>query len=243
MRLDADRKASMSPERRERIVQIADELEQQGLPATNSAVYARALGYRGHVVQVMKERRAERAAAGGVAVIEEPEEEDDGPDEPTETLAATIQEDLKELESSYDAWHLALERLWEVERDGPLSEANFARKSWLEYQMTSNIRTQEQLRPQLAQARMREALAAAQAQHDAGIEAARTLAEQALMAVATLHDLWEDLAEAFSAQVDLFYQFRDRHGMQAFDVESGRTYALQLFSAFFPNDPRAKTSL
>ena len=36
----------MTPERRERILAIADELEAQGLPATNSSVYARALGHR-----------------------------------------------------------------------------------------------------------------------------------------------------------------------------------------------------
>ena len=61
----------MTDERRQRILAIAEELESQGLLATNSSVYARALGHRGHVVQVMKARRAARAEAGGVAVAEE----------------------------------------------------------------------------------------------------------------------------------------------------------------------------
>ena len=135
----------MTPERRERILQIANDLESQGLPATNSAVYARALGHRGHVVAVMKQRRAGGARAGGVVVADDPE--DDEPEEETETPAATLQQDLKEFESSYDAWHLALEKLWQIEQDGPLSEANFARKQWLEYQMVQNLQAQEQLRP------------------------------------------------------------------------------------------------
>ena len=62
----------MTEERRQRILAIAEELEAQGLPATNSAVYG-ALGHRGHVVAVMKERRAQQA--GGVAVAEEEEDE------------------------------------------------------------------------------------------------------------------------------------------------------------------------
>ena len=37
----------------------------------------------------------------------------------------------------------------------------------------------------------------------------------------------------------MFFPFRDRRGQQAFDVMSGQEYAQQLFSAFFPNDPRA----
>jgi hypothetical protein len=37
----------MTPARIQRILQIAQELEEQGLEATNSAVYARALGPRG----------------------------------------------------------------------------------------------------------------------------------------------------------------------------------------------------
>jgi hypothetical protein len=101
----------MTPERRQRILEVADELESQGLPATNSAVYARVMGYRGHVVAVMKARRAERAAAGGVLVAEA----DDEPDEEmADTPAVELAEDLQQLEHSYDAWHLALERLWEI---------------------------------------------------------------------------------------------------------------------------------
>ena len=52
----------MTDERKASILQIADELESQGLTATNSAVYARALGHRGHVVQTLRRQRS--AAAG-----------------------------------------------------------------------------------------------------------------------------------------------------------------------------------
>jgi hypothetical protein len=146
----------MTPERRERILQIAHELEDQGLEATNSAVYSRALGHRGDVVQVMKARRAERGNGGSVAVLDA--EDDAIP----ESSAGELQEDLGQLEASYDAWHLALERLWEIEQEGPLSEANFSRKQWLEYQMVQNLQAQERLRPQLEAARLKEAVVAAQ---------------------------------------------------------------------------------
>jgi hypothetical protein len=78
----------VTDERRQRILQIAQELESQGLPATNSSFYSRALGHMGHVVAVMKERRAQQAAqAGGVAVAEVLEEEDEPEDDTTETPA------------------------------------------------------------------------------------------------------------------------------------------------------------
>jgi hypothetical protein len=191
------------------------------------------MGHRGHIVRVMKERRA--LLGGGVALATDEDEE-----ETTETPAAELQEDLAQLEHSYESWHLALERLWEIEQDGPLSEANYSRKQWLEYQMVQNLQTQERLRGALETATIREAVHAAQQQHDARLEEARALAEQALQAVATLHDLFEDLAEVFGAQVDAFFPFRDGRGHQAFDVADGPLYALQLFQQFFGGDPRAR---
>jgi hypothetical protein len=98
----------MTPERRERILQIAQELEEQGLEATNSAVYSRVFGHRGDVVAVMRDRRAERGNGGSVAV--EDEDGTAGDAEPFPT-ASELQEDLAQLTASYDAWHLALERL------------------------------------------------------------------------------------------------------------------------------------
>jgi hypothetical protein len=227
----------MTDERKARILQVADELEAAGEVATNSKVYALVMGHRGHVVQTLKQRRAERAAAGGVLIAEE---EDDESESEAATPAAVLQEDLDQLVHSYDAWHLALERLWEIEQDGPLSEANFSRKSWLEYQMVQNLQTQERLRGALETATIREAVHAAQQQHDARLEDARALAEAALQAVATMHDLFEDLAEVFADQVDQFFQFRDLRGMQAFDVQSGRDYARRLFEEFFSGDPRSR---
>jgi hypothetical protein len=230
----------MTEERRLRILQIADELESQGLLATYSSIYTRELGHRGHVVAVMKQRRAERAEASGVAVAEE--EEDETPDEETEaeTPAATLQEDLAQLVNSYESWHLALERLWEIEQDGPLSDANFSRKQWLEYQMVQNLQTQERLRPQLEQARLREAVLAAQQQHDAPIPEVQAKAEAFLQAVATVAQLGEDLADSFQQQTDAFEVFRDHHGRQHFDVQSGFDTCRQLFEAFYPNDYRAR---
>jgi hypothetical protein len=55
-------------------LQIADQIEAEGLEATNSLVYSRALGHRGDVVVVMKSRRAEKNG-GTVAVLEAEEEE------------------------------------------------------------------------------------------------------------------------------------------------------------------------
>ena len=237
MRPDEERKASMTQERRERILQIADELESQGLTATNSSVYARALGYRGHVVATMKQRRAERAALGGVAVVEE---EEDAPQETTETPAVVLAEDLRQLESAFESWHASLEQIWVLEHEGPLDERTFSRARWLEYQMTSNVQQQERLRPALEQAQVREAIRLAQAQHDARLDEARTLAEQALQAVATVHDLFEDLIELFTTQTDAFFPFRDQRGHQAFDVQDGRSDARQLFQSFFGGHPHAR---
>src|SRR4029453_3779600 len=98
----------MTNERRARILEVADELEAQGLPATNSAVYARVMGHRGHAVQTLKPRTAGGAGAGGGGEAEGM----------PETPAAELQEDLQQLEHAYESWHLALERLWELEQDG-----------------------------------------------------------------------------------------------------------------------------
>jgi hypothetical protein len=144
------------------------------------------------------------------------------------------------LEVAYESWHASLEQIWTLEQDGPLDERTFARARWLEYQLTENLRQQERLRPQLDQARIREAVHAAQQQHDARLEEARTLAEQALQAVATLHDRLEDLSELFTEQTDAFFPFRDLRGMQAFDVQSGFDQVRQLFEACFPSDFRAR---
>jgi hypothetical protein len=228
----------MTDERRQRILQIADELEAQGLPATSSSFYSRAFGYRGHGVAVMKQRRAERAAAGGVLVAEE----DDEPEEElSDTPAAVLQEDLAQLTHSYDAWHLALERLWQIEEDGPLSEANFSRKQWLEYQMVQNLQAQESLRAALEVARLREAVLAAQRQHDEALPAARVLAEETLRTVATLAEHLAALAAVFQHQVDGFFAPRSRRGEQYFDVADGATYVKQLLTELFPQDFRAHT--
>jgi hypothetical protein len=106
--------------------------------------------------------------------------------------------------------------------------------------MVQNLQTHEQLRTALDKAQIREAVHAAQAQHDARLVEAAQLAEQALQAVATMHDAFEDLAEVFADQVDSFFKFRDLRGHQAFDVADSPLYALQLFQQFFGGDARAR---
>ena len=230
----------MTDERRQRILAIAEELESQGLTATNSSVYTRALGHRGHIVAVMKARRAERATAGGVAVIEEPEEEeDDCTDEPTETPAVVLANDLHELGEAYKGLHTSLEHIWGLEHEGTTDLATWNRKKWLEDLLTKNLQAQEQLRSQLEQARKREGAYAARDHHDGLIPEAREGAEQVLQMIADLGAGLDNLADVFQGQVDGFFAPRDAHGHQAFDVEDGATYVRRLVSALFPQDFRA----
>jgi hypothetical protein len=229
----------MSPERRQRILDVAAELEAEGQVATNAAVYARVHGHRGHVVATLKARRAERAAAGGVLVAEE-EDDNEPEDETIEIPASVLAEDLAQLKSAYEGYHLALEKLWDLEAEGVWDENISNRQTFLEKTLVKNLQEQERVRGELERARIREAVFAAQQQHDAGIPEARALAEQFLQAVATVAHLCEDLSEVFSTQVDGWFAFRDTRGHQAFDVADGPTYAAQLFAQFFGGDPRAR---
>jgi hypothetical protein len=222
----------MTDERRERILQVAADLEAEGLEATNSAVYARALGHRGDVVAVMRDRRRERGGAVAVLDAEEPEAD--------ETPADVLAEDLHQLESAYEGWHVSLEALWQIETEGPLSEANFSRKQWLEYQMVQNLQAQERLRPQLEAARLKEAVYAARDQHDAGIAEAEAQARYAVQLLGTVRQVWRELIAHFEHQQDGFFAPRTRQGHQAFPVEGGRADARRLFEACFPSDYRAK---
>jgi hypothetical protein len=145
-----------------------------------------------------------------------------------------------QLEHSYDAWHLALERLWEIEQEGPLSEQNFSRKQWLEYQMVQNLQAQEKLRPQLEVARLTEAVEAAREQHDAGIAEAQAQALYAVQLLGTVAQVWRGLIAQFEHQQDGFFAPRDSRGHQAFPVDGGRADARRLFEALYPSDYRAK---
>ena len=186
----------MTDERRQRILAIADELESQGLTATNSAVYARALGHRGHVVQTLKQRRAAQAALGGVAVVEaEAEEQEAEAEAETETPAVVLAEDLRQLLGAYESWHAALEQIWALEKDGPLDLHTFSRARWLEYQLTENLKQQERLRLALEQARLKEAVRAAQVAHDDPMPEASQKAEAFLQALATVAHLGLNIAK------------------------------------------------
>jgi hypothetical protein len=151
----------MTDERRQRILQIADELESQGLTATNDAVFAKALGHRGDVVQTMKQRRAERAGAGGdVAVLEEDEEGGEVEDLPTMS-AARLAAQLTQLEAEYKGMYATLESLWALDHAGTVDLSVWNRMKWLEAQCGKNFQTQEQYRAALAVAEQRETVLAA----------------------------------------------------------------------------------
>jgi hypothetical protein len=223
----------MTDERRARILAIAQELEDQGLEATNSAVYSRALGHRGDVVLAMKARRAERNG-GNVAVLEEEEAEEATP------TVSEMEEDLQQLVNSYDAWHLALERLWEIEQEGPLSEQHFARKQWLEYNMVQNLQAQAKVQPLLDAARLKEAVYGAGERHDALIPEVMSQAEAVVAALATLTEALTALAAGFEAQSDLFFGFRSRDGQQYFSVIGGQDELMNFMSQLFPSDYRGQ---
>jgi hypothetical protein len=225
----------MTPERRQRILAVADELEAQGLPATNAAVYAICLGHRGHVVQVLKHRRAERNR-GGVTVLEAEEDDEEG----YQPSVSELEEDLQQLVSSYESLHLSLERIWELDAEGSLDEATFTRKLWLENTLTKNLQQQEALRPQLELARLTESVYAAQAQHDAGLPVAEALATQAVQLLGAVMQVWRQLIQHFEHQQDGFFAPRDARGHQAFPVDGGRADARRLFEALYPSDYRAK---
>jgi hypothetical protein len=223
----------MTDERRQRILQVADELEAEGLEATNSAVYSRALGHRGDVVTVMKARRAERGNGGTVAVA------DDDDDEIPQPTASELEEDLRQLESSYESLHVSLERIWALDNEGGLDEATFTRKLWLENTLTKNLQQQEALRPQLELAKLTEALATAQQTHDALVPEVLSQAETVIEILAELGAAVQAFVHTVETQTAQFFPFRDRRGHQAFDLRSGRQEAVDLLQRAYPVDFRA----
>jgi len=106
--------------------------------------------------------------------------------------------------------------------------------------MVQNLQAQERLRPQLEQARTREAVRAAQAQHDALVPLVTAQAEAVVEALATLSEALAALREGFGQQVDGLVPFRDARGQQAIDVSDGNTYVTQFLQLLFPGDFRAK---
>jgi hypothetical protein len=180
----------------------------------------------------MRDRR--RGLNGGSVAVAE-EAEDDLP----QPSAAELQEDLGQLEHSYDAWHLALERLWEIEQEGPLSEPNFGRKQWLEYQMVQNLQAQEKLRPQLAHAQLTEAVYAAREQHDALVEAVIAEAETVIATLAELGAAVQRFVALIEQQMGGLELLRSHNGHAAFDLRSGRQEAMDLVLRAYPADHRA----
>jgi hypothetical protein len=231
----------MTEERMQRILDVALELEAQGMVATNSAVYARVLGHRGHVSVVMKARRAQQNGGAVAVAVADVAEDEAAPDEEAPVgVAATLQEDLTQLAYAYDSWHLALERLWAIEQEGPLTETQFGRKSWLEYQMIQNLETQERLRPQLQAARKVDAALAAQAHHDGLVPDGLRLAHEALEAARAAGQLWKKLAALFDQQITPLMPLQDAHGNLAFTGLGGEAEAL--FVALYGGDSRAQAA-
>jgi hypothetical protein len=225
----------MTDERRAKIMAMAEELAAaEGKEPSAAAVWARVHGHRPDVQEVMRERKAaQEAAQGGVAVLEEE------PAAPAETSAAELAEDLVQLESAYESWHASLEQIWTLEQDGPLDLPTFSRARWLEYQLTENLKQQETLRPQLELARTREAVYAAQAQHDAMVPEVISQAEEIIATLAALGAAVQTFVASVEAQTAQLFPFRDVRGHQAFDLHSGREEAVHLLQRAYPIDYRA----
>jgi hypothetical protein len=148
--------------------------------------------------------------------------------------------EAKQAES--DAVRDRRDALWLQRKTAPRDREVYIDFLMAEDQLEVLFHELEALRPQLEPQRLREAATAAQTGHDAGIPEARALAEQFLEGVRLVATLGPRLIAAFGAQMDPLMVLRSPDGHQALAVEDGRTYALQFFSALYPNDPRAKTA-
>jgi len=101
----------VTDERRERILAMIATLEAEGdADPSAAAVWARVQGHRPDVQAVVREYRAERSG-GSIATAEADEEEE-------ETSAASLAEDLRQLEAAYEGWHLSIESIWTFSSTG-----------------------------------------------------------------------------------------------------------------------------
>jgi hypothetical protein len=152
------------------------------------------------------------------------------------TLAA-LQADIEAKQAESNELRATYEELWPKRRE--LDDMAYLRLLRTEDRLGLLAQEILALEARLPLAALTEGTAAARQQHDDGIPQSYALAERALQATAHLAALLAALADAFQQQVDKFHVFRDVRGQQAFPVEDGRTYARQLFAAYFPQDPRA----
>jgi hypothetical protein len=234
---------------------VTDERKQQ-IDAAIAAAEARGEKWTNHSIRAvvpgggtsdfkayLKAYRAAQAEASGLAVIDEPEDDladDEAPEAPT---AEALTAQLAHCTEQYTVMYATLEHVREVGAAGIGGEHQALRLVGLERALIDNLEAQRRLEAALGFARLREAVTAAQQQHDDGMPASRHLAEQTGQAVVTLAALLDDLADSFGTQADPLVPFRDRRGHQQFDdIVDGCTYALQFFCALFPNDPRADTA-
>jgi hypothetical protein len=222
----------MTDERRERILAIAQELEDQGLIATNSSVYARALGHRGDVVQTMRDRRAAQRLMGGAVDVAEAEEGDD-PEAPEATTTIALATDLRHLEAYYETMHQEWERLVALDQEGALSDQEMDSQVRLERRMASNLRKQQRLQPLLAAAQAREAVETGRQQHDAAIAQGLVLADATAQAFAHLAACLTAQVQHVDEQIDALALIRSRDGHQQFSLSTGREEVVNYVARLF----------
>ena len=159
--------------------------------------------------------------------VEEP------PARPLSPTSEALQEDLRQLETQYEAWHLALERLWELDQTAPLDEQREIRQVSLERLLTKNLQRQEEIKIALDVARLRESVEAAVLVYDGAIDEAQALAEQVLRAVSQLAGCLAALRDHLDAQGDALSLIRSHDGHQQFSLSSGLEEVINLVSRLF----------
>lgn len=173
-----------------------------------------------------------QAQRSPVAVAEAPEPSHS----PT---AEALQDDLRQLETQYEAWHLALERLWELDQKAPLDEQREIRQVSLERLLTKNLQRQEELRLALEVARLKEEAEAAVLVYDSAIDAAQVLAEATLRAVSQLAQVLAAFVQHLEVQGDALALIRSHDGHQQFPISGGLEEVVNFVGRAFPSDHRA----
>ena len=185
------------------------QLEREGR-LSDRAVDALVVGKHAKIRAYMSWRRSQ--ASGSVAVLEPP----------ASPTVEAIQEDLSQLESQYEGWHLELERLWELDQTAPLDEQRELRQVTLERLLTKNLQQQERLKPQLVALAAREAMTRAQGHHDDAVPTVCELLDRLALAIAQVQDVTQALEAAIDAQLDPLFGLVRPDGQPAFDIPGGR---------------------
>jgi hypothetical protein len=228
----------MSPERKQRILDMIHTLEEAGTKVTVSSIYGRVMGHRPDVTAVLQEWRAAQLPAGRAARAAAAATLDEEPDEGS---FEALSEDLEQLKEAYDAWHAEAEHLWALETEGADDEHVSARLSHLERVMQRNLTRQQAIQPQLDAARLAASAAQGKRVHDAGIPQAEALIDLIVGDLVQVSQRMQALEYTFDAQIDPLVTLRSRRGDQAFSLASGREICQSLMSTLLAGDGRAQT--